>query len=103
MASFPNQKKIRVKKSAAGPFLQINLEDLAQATQNLNFSEFKLYLYIAGNRKDYVFDLSPQDFLERFPMSRSSYTKAVAALIEKRYLIAAGENFYDFYSQPKVS
>ena len=101
MVSFPNQKRIRVKKSAAGPFLQINLEDLAQATQLLNFSEFKLYLYIAGNKKDYVFDLSPQDFLSHFPMSRSSYTKAVAALIEKGYLVKAGENFYDFYSQPR--
>ena len=103
MASFPNQKRIRVRKSAAGPFLQINLEDLAQATQLLNYSELKLYLYIAGNKKDYVFDLSPQDFLSHFPMSRSSYSKAVAALIEKGFLVEMGDSFYDFYSQLKIS
>jgi DNA-binding MarR family transcriptional regulator len=103
MASFPNQKKIRIKKNAAGPFLQINLEDLQLAAQSLTYTEFKLYLYLAGNQQNYTFDLSPQDFINKMGVSRSMYNKALPALIEKGYLVLVEGNFYDFYSRPKLS
>ena len=102
MASFPNQKTVKIVKNAAGPFSQINNADMERAAQLLNYSEFKLFLYLAGNKQGYVLQLSPQDFLAHFEMSRSSYSKAVVALIEKGYLVEKGANFYEFYTQPRL-
>lgn len=103
MASFPNQKKVVIDKNESAPFLQVNYEDLIAASQVLNFSEFKLFLYLASNRKGFALELSPQDFTERFGVSRASYNRAIARLIELGYLRHDHADSYHFNTNRRES
>lgn len=90
--SVPNKLIVTNHKDILPPFLQINLDDVWEAVQNLTHSAFILYLYIAKNADGHQMELSPMEIAKKKLMGRTSYYRALEELIGKGYI--EGNNFY---------
>ena len=92
MKTVPNQRVITILKTDTTRekhFAAIDMEALFEAMYNLkSFCGFKLYMYLAKNKQNYIFALSSQDFMNCANCSKSAYTTAFNELVEKVYLIA---------------
>ena len=89
MARYANQKQITTKKvrtDAGKPFMIVDIETMIKAAKNLNGNEFKLYMYLSKNADDYVYNLSQIDVEMNIGLAKSTYYRAIDALIEKGYL-----------------
>lgn len=96
--SYPNQNKVHInKRHWEGHYLMIGFEEIQQAANELTHSGLKLYLYLAQNKDDYEFWLSPKDVMSHYKMSESSFNRAKAELIDKGYLVKEG-NTYQFFA-----
>lgn len=102
MTTVPNQKVIHINKELKGSFVQLVIDDMAEAAQVLSPSAFKLYLYLAGNKTGYNLALSPQDFEAVYGVKVGTYRKAVTELAEKGYLINRCGNIWDFYTKRRA-
>ena len=84
-----NQKAIRVKKALADRtnyYTRINLEALTNALTVLSPNTFKLWVWLGANADDFNFPLSSAEATQECSFSRSTYDKAIAELIEKKFL-----------------
>lgn len=98
LQSFPNQNKVVIKKrkTEGEPFIMLEQKDMWQAVKILTYSAYKLYLYINQNCDEFEFWLSPKHVQEITGISKSSFDRAKAELIEKGYLVQKGNTFYSF-------
>lgn len=102
MASFPNQRTVRIHKPKyEGNFVQIDIDDWQEAFATLTRSGFGLYLYCCGNQDGYKLELSSAAVQNALHISDSSYRRAVDELLEKGYFIQNTNTKYDFYTTPQ--
>lgn len=96
-----NQKTVRTVKEEQGVHFSLSVIGLQKAMQSLKGEAFKLWMYLAKNKDDYVFSLSNVDALQWGVGSKSSYTRAIKELKEKGYLVLIQKNKYYFIENPK--
>ena len=103
-----NQKLVVVKKSSYdGNFIQIGKEEWQYAARDLKATTMLLYMYLAGNRNDFQLALSHADIEKAIGMSKNTYHRAVAELIEKNYLVKSDGKIkldyeiYCFHTKPQ--
>lgn len=100
--TFPNQKIICINKpNYTGDYLSVGNPEWIEASKQLTYSAFKLYLYLAGNKNKYEMALSKQAVINVMDISKNSYFNAVKELEDNRYLMLRQGNIYDFYTTPK--
>lgn len=103
--SVPNQKIVCIGKRKVRDrnniYATVNIEALRYATQHLDGSGFKLWLYFNKNQAGFQFELS-QKACEEWGIKRSSYYKAMRELESKGFLKRSkdGSNIYTFYEMP---
>lgn len=101
MVTSPNQKIIHIIKAPRGHrFLQINIEVINAAARVLNFTEFRIFIYLAENASDYDLALSQADIEKEMGVTHTPYYKAINSLIDKGYLVNVQGNVYNFFEQP---
>lgn len=101
MITYPNQKIIHINKETTTNFLQVDKDAWMNASNELNYGTFKMYLYLAGNQDDFDLALSPVAVKEKLGISKNTYHRAIEELIEKNYLVLKQGNIYDFYVYPQ--
>ena len=102
-ASFPNQKRVRIRKRqlVEGNFCTINTNALLKASKNLTSGAFKLYVYFSLNADGFEFWLSRTHVCDTMGISASTYNNAVNELIFKGYLENSENNSkYTFNEYP---
>ena len=102
MASYPNQKDIKIHKPTySGNFIQVHIGEWQEAYATLTRSGFGLYLYCCGNKDDFKLELSSAAVQNALHISDSSYRRAVEELLEHGYFIQKTNTKYDFYTTPQ--
>lgn len=98
-----NQLEITIHKPKyTGNFLSISKDEWIIASTMLTYSEFKLYLYLAGNADTYQLAFSPQAVSNSLDISRGTASQARRSLELLGYLEPRkGSNILDFYTLPK--
>ena len=99
----PNQRTIVVhRERVTTDFLGIKNENWQAAARNLTPHAMMLYFYLASNKDNYTFALSPAAVRQAIGMARSTYHDQFHKLVDKRYLVPAHGNTFDFYEVPVV-
>lgn len=62
-----------------------------------------LYFYLASNKDNYTFALSPAAVRQAIGMARSTYHDQFHNLVDKGYLVRVSGNQYVFYEKPNTS
>ena len=102
--SVPNQRIITVKREPAkSDFLGIKNENWQAAARNLTPHAMMLYFYLASNKNNYTFALSPAAVRQAIGMARSTYHDQFHNLVDKGYIVPAGGNHFVFYEKPHTS
>ena len=84
--SVTNQKVVYIhKRKYTGNFLQIGIDEMRLAQQQMTYCEFVLYLYLAGNADGFKLELSQQAFENATGYKKTAYHNAVNKLIELGY------------------
>lgn len=65
----------------------IGFDEIREAANELKPGTLKLYLYLIENIDGFDFWLSPADVMAKYKISKSTYDRAKAELIEKGYLV----------------
>lgn len=99
--SVPNQKVVYIhKRKYTGNFLQIGIDEMRLAQQQMTYCEFVLYLYLAGNADGFKLELSQQAFENATGYKKTAYHNAVNKLIELGYLTQSYKCHYEFHTTP---
>ena len=99
--SVPNQKVVYIhKRKYTGNFLQIGIDEMRLAQQQMTYCEFVLYLYLAGNANGFKLELSQQAFENTTGYNKTAYHNAVNKLIELGYLTQSYNYHYEFHTTP---
>ena len=99
--SVPNQKVVYIhKRKYTGNFLQIGIDEMRLAQQQMTYCEFVLYLYLAGNADGFKLELSQQAFENAIGYKKTAYHNAVNKLIELGYLTQSYNYHYEFHTTP---
>ena len=99
--SVPNQKVVYIhKRKYTGNFLQIGIDEMRLAQQQMTYCEFVLYLYLAGNADGFKLELSQQAFENATGYKKTAYHNAVNKLIELGYLTQSYNYHYEFHTTP---
>ena len=99
--SVPNQRIITVKRETPkSDFLGIKNENWQAAARNLTPHAMMLYFYLASNKDNYTFALSPAAVRQAIGMARSTYHDQFHNLVDKGYLVPIGGNHFVFYEKP---
>ena len=99
--SVPNQKEVYIhKRKYTGNFLQIGIDEMRLAQQQMTYCEFVLYLYLAGNADGFKLELSQQAFENATGYKKTAYHNAVNKLIELGYLTQSYNYHYEFHTTP---
>ena len=102
--SVPNQRIITVKRETPkSDFLGIKNENWQAAARNLTPHAMMLYFYLASNKDNYTFALSPAAVRQAIGMARSTYHDQFHNLVDKGYLVPTGGNHFVFYEKPNTS
>ena len=105
MASYPNQKRIRIVKSEVDklhPYTMINIEALKQLmNSDLSDRAIKLWLCFASNQDGYEFELSPAYIQKEWGFSDSTYKRAKNDLLDARYLVVSEGGILEFHDFPQ--
>lgn len=105
---FPNQHAIQIKKTDPDKtFIMLNSNTLQNAAINLSAAAFKLWVYFAQNKNDFIFALSPQAIQNTFGMKEKQYRNALKELIKKHYIVQENIQKYNitgyiFYDNPTL-
>ena len=101
-----NQKVIQIHRVKN----YINFEANYKAMAALSSNAYVLYMYILMHDNRRIWALSSKDVYAKTALTEKTYTKAVAELIEKKYLVKGdiqldayttySENAYHFYELP---
>lgn len=98
--SYPNQNEISIIKRKWERYLMVGIDEIREASCELSNGALKLYLYLCENVDGYVFWLSPKDVQAKYNMSKSTFDRAKAELIQKGYLSQEGRKI-KFYCNKK--
>ena len=99
--SVTNQKVVYIhKKQYTGNFLQIGIDEMRLAQQQMTYCEFVLYLYLAGNANGFKLELSQQAFENATGYKKTAYHNAVNKLIKLGYLTQSYNYQYEFHTTP---
>ena len=99
--SVPYQKVVYIhKRKYTGNFLQIGIDEMRLAQQQMTYCEFVLYLYLAGNANGFKLELSQQAFENTTGYKKTAYHNAVNKLIELGYLTQSYNYHYEFHTTP---
>ena len=99
--SVTNQKVVFIHKNQyKSNFLQIGIDEMRLAQQQMTYCEFVLYLYLAGNANGFKLELSQQAFENATGYKKTAYHKAVNKLIELGYLTQSYNYHYEFHTTP---
>lgn len=99
--SVPNQKVVYIhKRKYTANFLQIDIDEMRLAQQQMTYCEFVLYLYLAGNADGFKLELSQQAFENATGYKKTAYHNAVNKLIELGYLTQSYNYHYEFHTTP---
>ena len=99
--SVPNQKVVYIhKRKYTGNFLQIGIDEMRLAQQQMTYCEFVLYLYLAGNADGFKLELSQQAIENATGYKKTAYHNAVNKLIELGYLTQSYNYHYEFHTTP---
>ena len=99
--SVTNQKVVYIhKRKDTGNFLQIGIDEMRLAQQQMTYCEFVLYLYLAGNADGFKLELSQQAFENATGYKKTAYHNAVNKLIELGYLTQSYNYHYEFHTTP---
>lgn len=102
--SVPNQRIITVKRETPkSDFLGIKNENWQAAARNLTPHAMMLYFYLASNKDNYTFALSPAAVRQAIGMARSTYHDQFHNLVDKGYIVPTGGNHFVFYEKPHTS
>lgn len=97
----PNQKVVYIhKRKYTANFLQIDIDEMRLAQQQMTYCEFVLYLYLAGNANGFKLELSQQAFENTTGYKKTAYHNAVNKLIELGYLTQSYNYHYEFHTTP---
>ena len=97
----PNQKVVYIhKRKYTANFLQIDIDEMRLAQQQMTYCEFVLYLYLAGNANGFKLELSQQAFENATGYKKTAYHNAVNKLIELGYLTQSYKCHYEFHTTP---
>lgn len=105
MVTSPNQRIIKINrkkvnyKDSKRPYMIAYTDLVEQASQDLNGSEFKVYIYMISNQDGFKFGCSPQDISNRYGLNIDTVKKAINKLIEKGYIVKTNGT-YEFYEKP---
>lgn len=105
MTTSPNQRIIKINrkkvnyKDSKRPYMIAYTDLVEQASQDLNGSEFKVYIYMISNQDGFKFGCSPQDISNRYGLNIDTVKKAINKLIEKGYIVKTNGT-YEFYEKP---
>ena len=99
--SVPNQRRVYIRKPKyTENFLQIGIYEWQEARRVMTYTEFALFLYLAGNRDGYCLELSQVAVKNATGMGKTSYYDAVNKLIKLGYLVQKHGNYYEFHTTP---
>jgi len=99
--SVTNQKVVYIhKRKYTGNFLQIGIDEMRLAQQQMTYCEFVLYLYLAGNANGFKLELSQQAFENATGYKKTAYHNAVKKLIKLGYLTQSYNYQYEFHTTP---
>lgn len=99
--SVPNQKTIIIHKTEETPFVMVGIQELREAFQSMATASFALYLYLAGNKDGYPFELSAAAFKNAFGYERASYHRAVDELKKLGYIYEDNGRL-NFATSPRI-
>ena len=100
----PNQRVVHVhREKCYKNFLQIKKENWYAANEDLTPYGLQVYLYLAGNKDGYAFELSQEAALIEAGIKKTTFHKYINEMVEKGYLVPRrdGSNIYDFYERPQ--
>ncbi|MBP3941526.1 MAG: hypothetical protein J6D00_08580 [Christensenellaceae bacterium] len=93
--------KVTIQKGKTEmPFFQISHEDWQNAIKTLNFGEFALYLYLAGNADGDKCSLNLKSFEEATGFKKSTYYAAIKRLQALGYLVEDCNGKWHFLANP---
>ena len=103
----PNQKVVKVQKAPADKsnlYSVINIEAAHNAMKDLAETKagFMLWYYFAENQNGYEFALSSKAVEAATGIKVKAYNSAIAAMIEKGYLVNTKGNYYVFHECPVI-
>ena len=97
----PNQKTIKIHRAPlSNSFLGINNDNWKHAARVLGAQAFLLYIYLASNKDDYKYALSPAAVQQEIGMPRSTYYDQLRKLESLGFLVPDKGNMLDFYEVP---
>lgn len=98
----PNQKVLQIHRAPlSGSFLGINNDNWKYAARVLGAQAFLLYIYLASNKDDYKFALSPKAIQQEIGMPPSTYRDQLHKLESMGFLIPGKGNLIHFYEVPQ--
>lgn len=89
----------KTKFNQSDPYSIINIAANRGALETLTRSAYCLYMYFMQNQDGFTLKLRRTHAMNITNLSKSSYHRAMAELIEKGYLIDCGDG-YEFYECP---
>ena len=87
MESYANQKHILVLNEYEDKFISDGFREWTEASQNLTYNTFKMYLYFASCHDGETVKLRYADINRVLPMSKQGYHKSVKELKDAGYLV----------------
>lgn len=95
--SVPNQLTVKIQKPQyKEKFLQIGIDEWIHAAKIFPPATFKLYLYLAGNRDNFTFELSQQAVQNAIGIKKTAYHDGLNELKEAGYLKPLKGNLWSF-------
>ena len=96
-----NQKVITIHRAPlSNSFLGINNDNWKYAARVLGAQAFLLYIYLASNKDDYKYALSPAAVQQEIGMPRSTYYDQLRKLESLGFLVPDKGNMLHFYEAP---
>ena len=80
--------------------MMVECNGIEPLSQNYKFWAYCLYMYFMQNQDGFTLKLRRTHAMNVTNLSKSSYHRAMAELIEKGYLIDCGDG-YEFYEEPE--
>lgn len=101
----PNQLVATIQREAPKPkYVKINEDSIAEAMKALTPVEFQVWMYLAKNKDNVEWEISPQAACNEWGIKISSFHKAITSLKKMGYLVPKDETTktkYWFYEKPK--
>ena len=81
-------------------YLQVGNDEWQEALKSMTYSQFALYLYLAGNANNTCVALSKEAFEQATGIKKTAFYDAIKRLKELGYLVLVQESLFAFYTRP---